>query len=196
MPRDNWPLITLSIGPDPEREKGTKKKSTQSAPVFMKKENATLAQRIEVLDWHHKNGGNQSATARHFGPLYPNLQIKQPLMSSWLRDEAKWREQWEECDHQSDRIAKRTRQTEHPEVSEMMDLWVSKAMTDGILLTGEILHQKWNTFAALAGVPEDERLKLSNGWLAHFKERNGLREMKRHGEAASAKPETVEQERR
>jgi len=196
MPRDNWPLITLSIGPDPEREKGTKKKSTQSAPVFTKKENATLAQRIEVLDWHHKNGGNQSATAQHFGPLYPNLQIKQPLMSSWLRDKAKWREQWEECNHQSDWIAKRTQQTEHPEVSEMMDLWVSKAMTDGILLTGEILCQKWNTFAALAGVPEDERLKLSNGWLAHFKERNGLREMKRHGEAASAKPETVEQERR
>jgi hypothetical protein len=174
----------------------TKKATAQSAPVFTKKENATLTQRIEILDWHHENGRNQSATARHFGPLYPNLQIKQPLISSWLQGEAKWREQWQESSYRGDRTAKQIWQTDHPEVSESMDLWVSKAMADGILLTGEILCQKWNMFADLAGVPQDERLTLSNGWLACFKERNGLQEMKRYGEAASAKPETVEQERR
>ena len=78
----------------------------------------------------------------------------------------------------------------------MMELWVSKAMADGILLTGEILKQKWIAFADLEGVPKDERLKLSNGWLACFKERNGLKEMTRHGEAGTAKPETVEYEQR
>jgi hypothetical protein len=78
----------------------------------------------------------------------------------------------------------------------MMELWVSKAMADGILLTGEILKQKWIAFADLEGVPEDERLKLSNGWLARFEERNGLKQMKRHGEAGTAKPETVEYEQR
>jgi hypothetical protein len=83
------------------------------------------------------------------------------------------------------------RQTEHPEVSEMMYPWVSKAMNDGILLTGEVLRQKWNMFADLAGIPKDERLTLSNGWLGRFKERNGLRQMKRHGEAASSNVETV-----
>ena len=78
----------------------------------------------------------------------------------------------------------------------MMYLWVLKAMGDGILLTGEVLHQKWNQFADLVGVPEDERLNLSNGWLGCFKDRNGLKEMKRHGEAASANASTVEQERK
>lgn len=78
----------------------------------------------------------------------------------------------------------------------MMYLWVSKAMRDSILLTGEILHQKWNAFADLVGVAEDERLKLSNGWLGHFKERNGLKEMRKHGEAASPQAETVEKERK
>lgn len=78
----------------------------------------------------------------------------------------------------------------------MMYLWVSKAMGDGILLTGDVLRQKWHAFADLVGIPEDEKLKLSNGWLGRFKERNGLKQMKRHGEAASANPETVEQERR
>ena len=96
----------------------------------------------------------------------------------------------------SDRTAKWTWQTEQLKILEMMDLWVSKAMADGILLTGEILRQKWNNFADWDGIPEDERLKLSNGWLACFKERNGLQEMKKHGEAATVKPETVEYERR
>jgi len=77
----------------------------------------------------------------------------------------------------------------------MMYLWVAKAMGDGILLTGEVLCQKWNTFADMAGIPEDERLKLSNGWLGRFKERNGLKQMKRHGEAASSDSTTVENER-
>ena len=69
-------------------------------------------------------------------------------------------------------------------------------MADRILLTREILWQKWNIFADLAGVPKDDRLKLSNGWLTWFKDRNGLREWKQHGEAASANDETVEQEQK
>jgi Tc5 transposase DNA-binding domain len=69
-------------------------------------------------------------------------------------------------------------------------------MSNGILLTGEILHQKWNAFANFIGVPEDDKLKLSNGWLGQFKERNGLRQMKQHGEAASANAETIENERK
>ena len=78
----------------------------------------------------------------------------------------------------------------------MMYLWVSKAMGDGILLTGEILCQKWNAFANMVGIPDDDQLKLSNGWLKCFKDRNGLKEMRQHGEAASARVETVERERK
>ncbi len=164
--------------------------------MFTKKENATLAQRIEILDWFHKNGENQSATARHFRPIFPNLQIKQPLISSWVKEEAKWRDLWEQGNQKSDQMAKRTRQTEHPEVTEMMYLWVSKAMGDGILLTGEVLRQKWNKFADLAGIPEDERLKLSNGWLDTFKGRVGLKQSRRHGEAGSTPADTVDGERK
>ena len=185
-----------------EHEKETrapKEKPKPSAiPIFVKKENATLEQRIEILNWYHKNNKNQSKTAEHFAPIYPNLQIKQPRISKWVKNEAKIREQWEQANHKADCTAKRVRQTEHPEVSEMMYLWVSKAMGDGILVTGEVLRQKWNAFADLVGIPQEDRLKLSNGWLARFKERNGLKEMKQHGEAASANAlaDTVEQERK
>ena len=72
-------------------------------------------------------------------PIYLNLKIKQPLLSAWINEETKWREQWEKSNIQGDCAAKRARQSEHPEVTEMMDLWVLKAMGDGILLTGEVL---------------------------------------------------------
>ena len=135
-------------------------------------------------------------TAEHFASIYLNVIIKQPLISSWLKDEAKWRAQWHETNRESNQTAKQAQQTEHPAVSEMLDLWVSKAMADGILLTGGVLRQKWYTFADLVGVPADERLNLSNGWLTWFKERNGLKEWKRHGEASSSNAKTVEEERK
>ena len=59
-------------------------------PVFTKKENATLAQQLEILDWYHANGKNQTKTAKHFDPIYPNLRIKQPLVSAWVNKEATW----------------------------------------------------------------------------------------------------------
>jgi hypothetical protein len=36
-----------------ERKAPQKKDKKPAAPGFTKKENATLAQRIEILDWHH-----------------------------------------------------------------------------------------------------------------------------------------------
>ncbi|KAF8218731.1 hypothetical protein L208DRAFT_1069958, partial [Tricholoma matsutake] len=68
-------------------------------------------------------------------------------------------------------------------------------MGNNILITGEVLHQKWKRFADLAGVVEDKCLNLSEGWLAHFKTRNGLKQFKCHSQAGSADPEKVERER-
>jgi hypothetical protein len=78
----------------------------------------------------------------------------------------------------------------------MLDLWVSKAMADNLLITSEVLCQKWTKFADLAGVPENEHLNLSDGWLAHFKARDNLKQFKCHGEAGSADPKTIERERK
>lgn len=74
----------------------------------------------------------------------------------------------------------------------MLDLWVSKVMADGILLTGAVLCQKWRRFADLVGVPGDEWLNLSEDWLTWYKTRTGLKDMKHHGEVALVASETVE----
>lgn len=83
-------------------------------PVFTKKENATLGQRIEILDWYHANDENQSKTAKHFDEIYPNLRIKQPLVSAWVKEEERWREEWA-CS--GARTAKRVRQTQMEETT-------------------------------------------------------------------------------
>ena len=74
----------------------------------------------------------------------------------------------------------------------MLDLWVSKATADGVLLTGKIICQKWQKFADLTGVPDNEQLKLSEGWLSRYKVRTGLKEIKHHGEAGSVALAKVE----
>jgi Tc5 transposase DNA-binding domain len=76
----------------------------------------------------------------------------------------------------------------------MIELWVSKAMAEGILLKDEVLCQKWTKFADLAGVPQDEHLNLSDGWLSCFKACTGLKQFKHHGDVASADLETVKRE--
>jgi hypothetical protein len=167
-----------------------KKAKMQATPVFTKKENATLTQCIEVLDWYHANGKNQSKTAKHFELVYPNIMIKQPLVSAWVKNENKWRDDMERS-HDSHNNVKCTHQTQHPEVTEMMDLWVLAAMADRINLTGEVLHQKWSTFADMVGIPEEDRLNMSD-----VKAWHNLKEIKCHGDAGSAIPSTVEAEQK
>lgn len=193
------PLVAAAVACNSEsaerKRKPRPKAKDSKPPVFTKKENATLAQCIEILNWFHTNGKNQSKTARHFDSVYPNLKLKQPIISDWIKHELKWRTQWE-AEQATENNAKRVQQTQHPEVTEMLDLWVSQAMRSGILLTGEVIRQKWTAFADLAGIPEEDRLKLSDSWLGKFKIRNGLREFKRHGDAASSDAKTIEEERK
>jgi len=71
----------------------------KAAPVFTKKENATIAQRIEILNWYHEHSSpkkSQVKTAAHFNKIYPNLRLKQPIISDWIQNEVKWRKEWAE----------------------------------------------------------------------------------------------------
>ena len=132
-------------------------------------------------------------TAKYFNKKYPNLQLKQPLISSWVKHEEAWQAKFE-SDTAFSQTSKQICQTQHPEVMEMLDLWVSKAMADQVILTGEVLCQKWQKFADLVGIPEDKWLKLSDGWLSWYKTWMGLKAMKCYGEAGSAALTTVAKE--
>jgi hypothetical protein len=176
-----------------EHKKKVHAEKWKAEPVFTKKENVMLAQWIEILNWHHQSSEkNQTKMAVHWNKIYPNLQLKQPLVSAWLNEEEKWRAQWAEAESKGQAGSlKHTKQMEHPEVNEMLELWVTKAMVDGIHVTGEVLQQKWTHFADMMRIPSDERLNLSERWLAAFKKCCGLKEFKHHGEAGSTDPADV-----
>ncbi|KIK75216.1 hypothetical protein PAXRUDRAFT_77207, partial [Paxillus rubicundulus Ve08.2h10] len=56
--------------------------------------------------------------------IYPNLQLKQPRISTWCKNEERWREEYGTSTG-SAHSAKQICQTQHAEVTEMLDLWVS-----------------------------------------------------------------------
>ncbi|KAI6010480.1 hypothetical protein PISMIDRAFT_23586 [Pisolithus microcarpus 441] len=93
---DNHLTMTEVLGGpvEPANVSGNQKKS-KSAVEFKQKENATLAQCIEILDWHHANGKNQMKTAKHFNAIYPSLQLKQPRISAWCKYKETWQAEYE-----------------------------------------------------------------------------------------------------
>jgi Tc5 transposase DNA-binding domain len=70
----------------------------------------------------------------------------------------------------------------------------TQAIEDGIDLTGEVLCQKSTKFANLVGIPKNNCLHLSEGWLTKFKARHNLKNKKQHGEGVSANLNAVEQD--
>lgn len=68
-----------------------------------------------------------------------------------------------------------------------MDL-VPWSMHDGVILNNQILLEKEGLINSRLGGNED--FKHSHGWLARFKTRHGIRQIKPHGEAESAPLDT------
>ncbi|KAH9449552.1 hypothetical protein KEM48_006677 [Puccinia striiformis f. sp. tritici PST-130] len=73
--------------PATKAEESKKQKQKEETSTTSKISNASNAEKVKVLDWHHKNRKNQSKTAVHFADIYPHWKIKQPLISKWLKDE-------------------------------------------------------------------------------------------------------------
>jgi len=71
---------------------------------------------------------------------------------------------------------------------------MTQAIHYSLPLSGKILKEKWRDFARLDGIPSDEWLKLSSGWLESFKNRHQLRAFRKHGEAASVNLKVVASE--
>ncbi|POW15152.1 hypothetical protein PSTT_02382 [Puccinia striiformis] len=147
----------------------SKRKSADLAHSSSQISNASYAEKVQVLDWHHKNGKNQTKTSAHFQKIFPLLKIKQPLLSKWLKAEDTIRAKHQESSHDA---TKRIRTLTYP----------------------KIIKEKWRDFARLDGIPSEEWLKLSSGWLESFKTRHQLRTFRKHGEAASVDITVVESE--
>ncbi|KAG6887837.1 hypothetical protein C0995_012340, partial [Termitomyces sp. Mi166 len=101
----------------PHTEKKEKK------PVLTKKKNATLKQKIKILDWHHKNKSSQSKISSYWNDKYPNLKLMQPQILDWLKMEDELQKQYAEAlARRQTGNAKREKLTKNPEVNKMLEL--------------------------------------------------------------------------
>ena len=109
-----------------------KKYSKNKPGVPITKQNATLEQKVEVLKWYHANGKNQKKTADHFRAKWPELNMQQPCIYDWLKVESKIMGKWTHTGSSGTHLCKTKWicQTQHPEITEMLELWVSKAMME------------------------------------------------------------------
>ena len=168
-----------------------RERALSSADVQQGRKNATLHDKLMVLDWHHANGARQSETAEHFRAHgFPYM--KQPLLSAWLKDERNLRAR---ASTTTDLTSKRVRTVRHPDFEKALTFFVQQAESRGLVLTGDVIRAAGVKFYDQLKIPNDERSSLSNGWLDSFKQRVGLHSLRFHGEAASVNIEQVEDER-
>jgi hypothetical protein len=155
------------------------------------KQSLTYSQRLEVIEWYYANGESQTKTVKHFSLMYPNMGISQPNISRWLKNEDRIRNASTTVSGQTKRIA----EVKFPKVEELLVTWIRACEKSGQFVTGDQIREKWNEFARLEKIKSKDWLTLTNGWLDSFKARHNLREIKRHGEASSASPDSVKAER-
>ena len=166
------------------KNKNPKKRKASNVVQTTSKVNvATFSQKVEFLNWHHKNGKNQSRTADHFEKVYPELKIKQPLISKWLKSEDNIQMKHDQSAHF---LKKKVWQISHPQVKAALAEWMTQAIHCNLTITGNTIKAKCLNFAFPAQIPSEEWLKLSGGWLESFKKRHQLRSYCKHGESASA----------
>lgn len=160
--------------------------TTPNTTSSKKREVASLAQKIEILTWYQLNGENQTQTAKHFDQIYPELKLSQPLISSWLKNTTTLHSQFYNTNGATSSNRRRQQKTKHVQVTEALEKWCQQAVSANIDLNGDVIREKWREFATHFRVPESNWLKLSEGWLSSFKERNGLKGFKRQGGARAS----------
>lgn len=78
-----------------------------------------------------------------------------------------------------------------PEVEDRLWQWIQGAQNRHLRLTGLIIKMKARQLAAEMQVPAEDIIGFSDGWLARFKRRYGIKNYVFHGEASSAPTATI-----
>ncbi|POW08576.1 hypothetical protein PSHT_09490 [Puccinia striiformis] len=144
IPTDNGSSMKKSTNP-------IKESSLEKSAIS----NASYAEKVQVLDWHHKNGKNQTKTCKYFKNIFPQLKIEQPLLSKWLKAEDSIREKHQQSSHNA---TNGSETLAYPKVEAALSEWMTQAIHYGIPVSGEILKENWRDFAWLDGIPSEEWL--------------------------------------
>jgi len=162
---------------------GSARRPSSSAvkPVDSRRKNLTLSDKLMILNWMTEHPTvTQKETATHFQKKFPT--INQSTVSRMVKEKANLLERAKDTTQLS---YKWTRLVEHPEIEASLRFWCLQTLGKGVKLSGDLIRAKAVRFQDLLGLPDDEKLAFSDGWLDKFKQRLGLKEFRTHGEAGS-----------
>ncbi|KAG8716536.1 hypothetical protein FRC09_015629 [Ceratobasidium sp. 395] len=137
----------------------------------------TFQDKLYILDLYHTNGWTQEQTVRHLRANgYPTL--SQSTLSGYLKQEQDIRAYM--AANPSNGHLKQKPRVKLPEVEAALWEWVvEKREAEGgeLKLTGAEICDKAREICEELGVPEQDIIKFSNGWLDRLKTRFGLRDL-------------------
>lgn len=104
---------------------------------------ATISEKVTILDWHQAHNFNKTAIPQHFQVMFPQLLIKHPLV--FLCVKAKYHLCKQSANHQ--KPMERNQDLQCPEFETLLSKWVGQAILDNMLINGDVICEKGKEFA-------------------------------------------------
>lgn len=144
-----------------------------SLKMSSRQERATLAQKIQVLDYFHSSGSSQLKTVNKFRN---ELSISKSSLSEWLKREEDLRRSFAREEFRLSKNSRRKVKFKYERINKAMDALVQARLDKNEPISEPILREHWSVYAHQYGVDDPKRLiSFSHGWLNQFKKRHGLR---------------------
>ena len=154
------------------------------------KDALTFQEKLTILDKMQKMKWSQKQTSLYYSNKGYGARISQSNISRWLKDKEKM-----EAHVGAGGVnptTRRTRRVHHPELEAALTHWVEQREAKLLPIKGGLIKVKAERLVKALGI---NGLKLSDGWLAAFKERHMLQDRRIHGEAGSVDPKDADTER-
>lgn len=153
---------------DPQQE--ISKEAHQKLP------RATLAQKIQVLDWHNNSEKKCQQRTVDFFKKLGRFAVAKSTLNRWVLTEEQLRKEYKNLTLNNNKVYKTKPKFKNPEINKCLEMYYEQMVTENINLTERELINKWPEFYRLYyGVEGEQPSTKSNGWLHHFKKRNQIK---------------------
>ncbi|KAF8669472.1 CENP-B ARS binding protein-like protein [Rhizoctonia solani] len=159
-----------------------------------KRQRLTFQQQLKVIQVYRdfKIHGSREVLLRLRSAGFTTICMQ--TVFRYIREEESIRQYVEEHSNNQNRSSRA--KVTHPNLEKALWAWIQDAEHRRVHLTGDLIKAKARRLSIDMGIQPHEMIDFSDGWLARFKHRYGIKERIFHGEAASAPIELIEPSRK
>ena len=155
----------LSTGTCGRRKISTIRPKERQKDALTYQEKLTILQKMEEMGW------TQKQTASYFNNNGYGNWVSQMNISRWLKDQQKM--EMHVGDGGINPTTHHMHSVQYPELEAALALWVAQREARGLTIKGGLIKMKAERIGKALNI---QNLKLSDGWLAAFKERHMLQD--------------------